>query len=806
MRKRYIGFLIGISTLVVLMNSNCARAEEIRMDISEAEWEVLNGYIPEEIPGINLYDENYDSALYTNRIPSSYDARENFYTTAVKDQNVWGNCWAFSTIGVAESSLITQERVIRGEQATKDNIDLSERFLTYFMYNSVEDPLGNTKGDYTRVGNNGSNYLDVGGNMQYATFACANWIGAADEALAPWTELLLASESEKAGFDLSSKNLNDMLAYQDIAHMQNAYWVSLQNHDEVKKMILEYGGAAISYYHANGANYYNTLTAAYYNGGIQGANHAAVLVGWDDNYSRTNFSTDPGADGAWLVKNSWGSFWGDEGFFWISYEDIALNTDHATAYVFDFESSDNYMHNYQYDGSQGAHYGKIESGGSIANVFTASGNESGKEILRAVSFALYDVNVDYSIQIYTNVTGDSDPTDGTPGLSTPEMGKTAYAGYYTIPLSEEVLLEEGEKFSVIITLSKSNGENIGYFVDQSYSNGGYIDFGSSTSSGQSFGYISGNWYDLDGQGVTARIKAFTDDISKIFVTDITLSQKSITLDVGASHQLSAQVLPLDAGDRGVIWKSSDESIVSVDENGLVTAHAAGKAEVMAQAVDGSGAAAVCRVTVTEKGAILEGWNKNAQGQWSFYENGSKKRDCWITGKDGDSELRYVDKNGYMVTNEFKCDGVYTYYLMLNGAPMKNRLSWDTEGTGLIYFDEDGHMLFDTFKYCIDVGYTCYFNSLGRAMFDQIVFYNGKPYYLNATGRMEDNGWFRFSNNMDYGFANADGKLCCEGFGYDPWGRVVFYHWNGMVARGLISDGIWYYHMNETDGHYMGKFR
>nr|WP_143524593.1 hypothetical protein [Roseburia sp. 499] len=45
----------------------------------------------------------------------------------------------------------------------------------------------------------------------------------------------------------------------------------------------------------------------------------------------------------------------------------------------------------------------------------------------------------------------------------------------------------------------------------------------------------------------------------------------------------------------------------------------------------------------------------------------------------------------------------------------------------------------------------------------------------------------------------------NGFSYDPWGRVVFYHWNGMVARGLITDGVTYYNMDTTDGHLIGSF-
>lgn len=81
----------------------------------------------------------------------------------------------------------------------------------------------------------------------------------------------------------------------------------------------------------------------------------------------------------------------------------------------------------------------------------------------------------------------------------------------------------------------------------------------------------------------------------------------------------------------------------------------------------------------------------------------------------------------------------------------------------------------------------------------------KTYYLNGNGKMENEGWFQFANGMDFGYANWDGTLVTTGFSYNPYGRVVFYHWNGMVARGLITDGAYYYNKDTTDGHYLGQF-
>lgn len=55
--------------------------------------------------------------------------------------------------------------------------------------------------------------------------------------------------------------------------------------------------------------------------------HAVVIIGWDDNYSRNNFNSSnrPKNNGAWLILNSWGTDWGNNGTAWVSYEDEWFN-------------------------------------------------------------------------------------------------------------------------------------------------------------------------------------------------------------------------------------------------------------------------------------------------------------------------------------------------------------------------------------------------------------------------------------------------------------------------------------------------
>ena len=177
-------------------------------------------------------------------------------------------------------------------------------------------------------------------------------------------------------------------------------------------------------------------------------------------------------------------------------------------------------------------------------------------------------------------------------------------------------------------------------------------------------------------------------------------------------------------------------------------------------------------------------------------------DTFYQGDDGN--LRCYE-NGKLVTNEFKFDGTYTYYMQADGTPMKDRLTYHPDGEHIIYLDTEGHEVFTNFQYCPSVDYICYFDSQGYLYKDQITFVGDKTYYLNANGALEQNGWFQFANGLDYGWANGDGTLITTGFSADPYGRTVFYHWNGMVARGLITDGVYYYNMDTTDGHYLGQF-
>lgn len=86
-------------------------------------------------------------------------------------------------------------------------------------------------------------------------------------------------------------------------------------------------------------------------------------------------------------------------------------------------------------------------------------------------------------------------------------------------------------------------------------------------------------------------------VNPILVTSVTLDKTSATLLPGDVLKLNATVLPDNATNKAVTWKSSDESIVKVANDGTVTALAVGNATVTATSVDGSGTFASCTITV-----------------------------------------------------------------------------------------------------------------------------------------------------------------------------------------------------------------
>lgn len=190
--------------------------------------------------------------------------------------------------------------------------------------------------------------------------------------------------------------------------------------------------------------------------------------------------------------------------------------------------------------------------------------------------------------------------------------------------------------------------------------------------------------------------------------------------------------------------------------------------------------------------VAPGVTAQAEGgrQVPHYTLGDRAGDSW----DG---IHYYLPDGTVVTDAFFCDGTYTYYLMMDGTPMKNRLSYHPDGVHVIYLDAEGHEVFSNFTHVAQsiagepVDDLCFFDVYGHMYVDVLTYDQaGKNlYYANPYGVMERKGWFEFSNkyNGGYGYANENGILMTDQYTYDWNGNLVYMEADGHVRGSMTQE-------------------
>ena len=505
------------------------------------------------------------------QLPGQYRTQQ---LPAVRNQGGYGTCWAFSTIACMEINLMK-----KGYGET----DLSELQLIYFATHSVKDKLGGLTGDDYVYTDTDINYLMRGGNYEMAVNTLSDWLSAAREESAPY----------ETAADVLDTGLSDELAYADVAHLQNYRSYNLQNMEDVKQAVMDYGAVGISYYaytYSGFASnqYYNADTAGYYCYDEQTTNHAVTVVGWDDDYPAQNFPTAPEGNGAWIVRNSWGSDFGEDGYFYISYYDQSLS---GSAVAFEAEPADNYDNNYQYDGSAFAMMtGKQQF--KAANVFTAKANENGTEQIAAASFEVMAKQMDYTVSIYTGLTDVDNPESGE--LKAQKSGSFSSGDkdnlLKTVAFDEPVTVNQGEIFSVVAAFAGSGGQSVMLYYDCARTLNG-IQANCAAQPHQSYIYLNEyyGWSDYGNTNNTNfRIKAFTNNVAEpdTAVTAVKLNKHALELNWQQSEQLTAEVLPENAANKNVIWTSSDSGVAEVSQEGVVTAKGAGSAVITVETEDG----------------------------------------------------------------------------------------------------------------------------------------------------------------------------------------------------------------------------
>ncbi len=517
-------------------------------------------------------------------LPSNYDLRDYNYVTPIKDQGKSGCCWAFSAVKAIESN------GIRSGLFPLETADFSESHLAWFSYNVSSDFSDPLFGDGMSASSSVSSLLpgantyayDHGGSATLATFTLARGSGPVAENLAPFDassdsaiQAMADTMTQKSSLRYNaSYRLKNSISFDEYTVGESYYYKDTGMIAEMKQSILDHGAMSIGLYYdksllkttSAGTSYYQK----YYSGAsaVKNANHCVTIVGWDDNYSRSNFDSQPAGNGAWLIANSYGTDFGDNGYFWLSYYEPSI----CDCFSLIIDSADTYQNVFQYDGFgwSSANYSSSRNI-KAANIYTVSGDSV--QALRAVSFYTLTDNQDYTIQIYRDVT--SKPTDGILINEATTKGTLEHNGYYTIPLATPVNVAAGEKFSVVVTYHQS-GSQTAYipfegkdkttseYTLQYYSKPGqsFLHTGLTRSSKPS-------WYDTSTLGYNnVCIKVFSDNTTA--ADPLSIVMKKITLGKGETYKLT--------GDSNT-FSSTDPSIAAVSSTGKIKAQKVGQTTI-----------------------------------------------------------------------------------------------------------------------------------------------------------------------------------------------------------------------------------
>lgn len=407
-------------------------------------------------------NEDQDSEISKYSFDASYDLRDLSDVSSVKNQGSCGSCWVFATAGALESNWLTLGE--SESNVSENNMKECHKF------------------EWTPCD---------GGNSTMATAYLSLNQGPISEANDPYSQ------------DEENVCLNGLTP---MNYVYEAHYFPRDN-DIIKQAILDYGALFTSLYMSESPSYYNSTDYTYYYSGSSSANHAVTLVGWDDT------KVTAGGIGAWIIKNSWGSSWGENGYFYVSYNDTKINAEVTAWTKKEDHSTNKKIYSHDEIGAIGS-LGFGDGDDYTMTRFTATGDQ----LLTRIASWVPDDGATVSFWIYSDFDGTT--PSGLLGSLTGQS--VTYAGYYDFPLASTISVNKGDDFYV---MAEFNIPSTTYPIPAEYYVSGFmepsIQSGKNWISGDASGWIAigaeeGYNYDL-GVRVYAERNTGTDPVYRFYV-------------------------------------------------------------------------------------------------------------------------------------------------------------------------------------------------------------------------------------------------------------------------------------------------
>lgn len=491
-------------------------------------------------------------------LPARFDLRELNRSTPVRDQGPNGSCWSFAANSSEESIALS-----KGLDSNPDYSEANMRNTHGFDWGPND-----------------------GGTEQVAAAYLARWSGPVAEQDDPYNPYNFRSPS----------NLSRQFDIDEVFYLPTMR--SGADTETLKRAVMEYGALYTTVY--GGTNYLNFRTMGHYDRGYGTPNHAVSILGWDDNYSASNFYYRPPGNGAWIVKNSWGQNWGnDNGYFYVSYYDGIMGKTNNAAFVLKPKTDNGTIWYYDPLGMTGT----IGQGptGWFANVF---GPTKENVDVKEAGFFVPSNGASYEVYVDPNFT----PAKGFDTSHQVASGRLTFAGYHTVDL-DPLTVAKGRTFAIMVKLT-TPGYNYPIPIEQPQ--WGYSSRATARAGQSYISYDGSSWGDLTRFRANSNVslKAITVPAGstpkpgdETRVDGILLSPSQLSLQVGSSDTVQATITPENATNKVLKWTSSDSAVATVDDSGKVSAVAAGNATITAQATDGSGISASVQVTVTQPAPV-----------------------------------------------------------------------------------------------------------------------------------------------------------------------------------------------------------